>query len=176
MEPRFIRQPLPPQGLLAGDVSIHHYQGKIKNLRIRSGDQCRNGVGLQTIDYAYNVRGWLKRINTARCTWATTSLGLNSTTTPHKAPQRSMVQHPLYNGNISHVTWQTNNISTDQRPLHYKYDAMNRFTRAYYAENSQYTHKYNAYIYNYDRNGNIGICTEVVKIPITRTQVIQWTI
>ena len=33
---------------------------------------------------------------------------------------------------------------------------MNRFKYAYYAENSQYTHKYNAYIYNYDRNGNIG--------------------
>ncbi|MDB9954023.1 DUF6443 domain-containing protein [Flavobacteriaceae bacterium] len=142
-------------GSLAGDVSIHHYQGKIKNLRIRSDDHT-DAVGLQTIDYTYNIRGWLKRINQPG------NLGNDlfgfelNYNTPQGPTTSTWYNNPLYNGNISHVTWQTNNISSDQRHYSYRYDAMNRFTHAYYAENTQYNHKYNAYIYGYDRNGNIG--------------------
>ena len=112
-----------------------------------------NSNGLQTIDYAYNIRGWLKRINTPG------ALGddLFGFELNYNTPQgpSSWYNNPIYNGNISHVTWQTNNIDTKQRHYSYKYDAMNRFQYAYYGENSQYTHKYNAYIYGYDRNGNI---------------------
>ena len=44
-------------------------------------------TSLQTIDYTYNIRGWLKSINQPGELWQTTFLGLNSTTTPHKALQ-----------------------------------------------------------------------------------------
>ena len=111
---------------------------------------------LQTINYTYNIRGWLKSINQPG------NLGNDlfgfelNYNTPQGPSTSTYYNTPLYNGNISHVKWQTNNISTDARHYSYKYDAMNRFTHAYYAENDRYTHKYNAYIYNYDRNGNIG--------------------
>jgi RHS repeat-associated protein len=52
--------------------------------------------------------------------------------------------------------WKTDNIDGGLRHYSYDYDALNRFTRAYYAENDKYTAKFNSYVYNYDRNGNIG--------------------
>ena len=156
-------------GLLAGDVSIHHYQGKIKNLKI-SGASAET-VGLQTIDYTYNIRGWLKSINQPG------NLGNDlfgfelNYNTPQGPSTSTYYNTPLYNGNISHVKWQTNNISTDVRHYSYKYDAMNRFTRAYYAENDRYNNKYNAYIYNYDRNGNIGRLLRYGENPSNTSQI-----
>ena len=45
-------------GSLLGDVSMYTYFSRIKNLHIVD-----NSKGLQNVDYTYNVRGWLKKIN-----------------------------------------------------------------------------------------------------------------
>ncbi|WP_394974848.1 DUF6443 domain-containing protein [uncultured Croceitalea sp.] len=101
------------------------------------------GGGLQTVDYDYNVRGWLKRINN------TASLGndlfafdINYNTADHGATA-------LYNGNISETEWRTANDNT-LRWYHYGYDALNRITSA-----TDNTGNYNLYDLTYDKNGNI---------------------
>ncbi|WP_394974040.1 DUF6443 domain-containing protein [uncultured Croceitalea sp.] len=101
------------------------------------------GGGLQTVDYDYNVRGWLKSINN------TTSLGndlfafdINYNTADHGATA-------LYNGNISETEWRTANDNT-LRWYHYGYDALNRITGA-----TDNTGNYNLYDLTYDKNGNI---------------------
>ncbi|WP_157498198.1 DUF6443 domain-containing protein [Formosa sp. Hel1_33_131] len=137
-------------------ISENHYDalGQLESKGV--GGKATASNPLQTIDYAYNIRGWLKRINTPGALGDDLFGFELNYNTPQGPTTSTWYNHPLYNGNISHVTWQTNNVSSDQRHYNYRYDALNRFTHAYYAENSQYTHKYNAYIYNYDRNGNIG--------------------
>ncbi|MCL6220970.1 DUF6443 domain-containing protein, partial [Zunongwangia pacifica] len=99
---------------------------------------------LQTVDYAYNIRGWLKRINDPN------SLGnklfafkLNYNTADHGAT-------PLYNGNISETEWRTSNDNA-LRWYSYGYDALNRIKDAISSESARYN--LNSSIY--DKNGNI---------------------
>uniref|UniRef100_UPI0033055DD0 DUF6443 domain-containing protein n=1 Tax=uncultured Croceitalea sp. TaxID=1798908 RepID=UPI0033055DD0 len=103
------------------------------------------GGGLQTVDYNYNVRGWLKRINN------TASLGndlfafdINYNTADHGGTA-------LYNGNISETEWRTANDNT-LRWYHYGYDALNRIKNATASSSD-----YNLVDVNYDPNGNITL-------------------
>ncbi len=113
---------------------------------------------LQQVDYTYNIRGWLKAINPVLNTSTENDLfsfGLNYTN-PNGPTTNSNIQVPLYNGNISHVYWQTNNTSgTIKRHYSYRYDALNRISKSSYAEGGSYKSKYDARVMGYDRNGNI---------------------
>jgi len=98
---------------------------------------------LQTIDYSYNVRGWLKQINNP------TSLGsdlfaykLNYNTVDHSGTK-------LYNGNIAETEWKTASDNT-LRWYRYGYDDLNRISSA--INNST---NYNLTSVSYDKNGNI---------------------
>ncbi|WP_344789661.1 RHS repeat-associated core domain-containing protein, partial [Postechiella marina] len=115
------------------------------------GQLTSKGVGgkttqgrLQTVDYAYNIRGWLKQINN------TASLGndlfgfkINYNTVNHSATK-------LYNGNISETEWKTANSDTGVKWYKYTYDDLNRLKEAEFMNNDPY---YSSY--NYDKNGNI---------------------
>ncbi len=100
-------------------------------------------TGLQNIDYRYNVRGWLKSIN-----WDTKNdndlfnfgLRYNDSTS----------STPLFNGNISQVSWYTLNTDPGIKTYTYSYDALNRITTA--IDN---TGNYNLNAITYDKNGNI---------------------
>ncbi|MHA7056880.1 DUF6443 domain-containing protein [Aquimarina sp. M1] len=109
---------------------------------------------LQKIDYSFNVRGWLKGINNPNDIGNDLfTLGLNYEN-PQGPTSSTLYNTPLYNGNISHVYWKTNNESNVQREYTYRYDALNRLERAFYAENGSFNNKYYTYS-KYDRNGNI---------------------
>ncbi|GAA4304542.1 hypothetical protein GCM10023163_28790 [Aestuariibaculum suncheonense] len=99
---------------------------------------------LQTVDYTYNVRGWLKQINNP------SSLGndlfgfkINYNTVSHLGT-------PLYNGNISETEWRTANTDGNLKWYRYSYDALNRITSG--IANSS---NYNLSSVVYDKNGNI---------------------
>jgi RHS repeat-associated protein len=134
--------------------------GQLKSKRV--GGLESDADGLQTVDYSYNVRGWLKSINdidnigndlfTFKINYNTTDISTSV---------------PLYNGNISETLWYTqddvlNHSSVYSRGYSYKYDAMNRIEEANYkVENS--SGAYNTLLYDYyrvsnisyDKNGNI---------------------
>ncbi|WP_417886396.1 DUF6443 domain-containing protein [Zunongwangia sp.] len=117
---------------------------------------------LQTVDYTYNVRGWLKRINDPnslgdklfafKLNYNTTEMGIDGV-------------DALFNGNISETIWRTANTETygnRKRGYAYQYDAMNRiksgaFRRAA-SNGSSFTEQasnYNLTGMVYDLNGNI---------------------
>ena len=109
--------------------------------------------GLQTIDYAYNIRGWLKSINEDTYTdndLFNFELRYNSPTTGTS----------LFNGNISETYWQTAN-DNKTRSYEYNYDALNRIESANYIGDyalllySGDIEDYSIDAISYDKNGNI---------------------
>jgi len=110
---------------------------------------------LQTVDYNYNIRGWLKGINNTNTN--TTNITLNNNDLfgfkiNYNMPNADGTA--LYNGNISQTLWKTasTNVSNNaiSNQYSYTYDALNRITSG--IDNT--TH-YNVNNITYDRNGNI---------------------
>ena len=102
-------------------------------------------MALQTVDYDYNVRGWLTQINDP------SSLGndLFAFGINYNDPQYGGAA--LYNGNISETEWRTaNNDDSSLKHYRYSYDALNRITEAL-----DDTGKYSLTGVTYDRMGNI---------------------
>jgi RHS repeat-associated protein len=111
------------------------------------GTDATGAAGLQKVDYAYNIRGWLKQINEVdnlQDDLFAFKINYNDATTATK----------LYNGNISETFWKT---STDnvKRKYDYKYDDLNRLLQADYSK--QGNTAFNSYLEHlwYDKNGNI---------------------
>lgn len=91
--------------------------------------------------YTYNLRDWMTGISGI---FNQTLCYTNGTGTPK------------YNGNISSMTWSTNDNVT--RGYKFSYDGMNRLTAAIYGEGSSLSANTNRYTENitaYDLNGNI---------------------
>jgi len=107
------------------------------------------GNGLQSIDYEYNIRGWLTKINEPT--------DLNGKlfgyeikyTNPEEATAR-------FNGNIAEVDWKTANDGVHKR-YSYQYDGLNRLLSGVYAEplSAFPGANYFGETIGYDLNGNI---------------------
>ncbi|MGE6397382.1 DUF6443 domain-containing protein, partial [Chryseobacterium scophthalmum] len=120
------------------------------------------GGGLQSIDYTYNVRGWLLGINPNDLG----TLGSKLFAYKIKYNQRDGVEtpnneytdlkvKPRYNGGIAEVDWK---VATDniQRRYGYSYDGINRLKAGFYQTDANpYLKEYNE-ILDYDINGNIS--------------------
>lgn len=121
----------------------------------------------QSVDYRYNIRGWLVSMNNAQLvndgqlTNDDTNdlFGMNlayNTTDP------GLGNSPLYNGNISAITW-SNHLATGpikQNGYTYTYDPLNRIkTSSFKEKNTAWVIPANSALsetgFNYDLNGNI---------------------
>ncbi|WP_074408135.1 DUF6443 domain-containing protein [Aquimarina megaterium] len=104
----------------------------------------KTGGGLQEVDYTYNVRGWLTKINDPN-----TALGnkLFAFKINYNTPQHGATA--LFNGNISETTWKTANDNVE-RHYKYSYDALNRITEGISSDGN-----YNLSGVTYDKTGNI---------------------
>jgi len=117
----------------------------------------------QEVDYRYNIRGWLTRIN---------DVGLVLYGKDAEPPTMGddlfafRIQYnelanggnnytePLYNGNIAQTFWKTADDNI-MRGYHYTYDQMNRLRRAdFYKSGNAGITAYGEFI-SYDLNGNI---------------------
>ncbi|WP_300486766.1 DUF6443 domain-containing protein [Flavobacterium sp.] len=137
------------------------------------GEDTTGAVGLQKVDYRYNIRGWLTDINNIR---------------PEGDPMLQMEQgdlfgfkinynqvteseeggisyastsvngqiKPLYNGNIAETFWKTNSDNV-LRKYGYQYDNLNRLNKAIYQKPSTGNPVPGSYdeSVSYDKNGNI---------------------
>ncbi|GGF10657.1 RHS repeat-associated core domain-containing protein [Chishuiella changwenlii] len=104
---------------------------------------------LQTVDYKYNIRGWMTDINNIDVT----NDDLFSFRIKYNNPYYN--GEKLYNGNISEVLWKT---SPNERILGYmyNYDGLNRLLKGTFINPSTQVHyTYNEHIKGYDKNGNI---------------------
>ncbi|WP_458628633.1 DUF6443 domain-containing protein [Winogradskyella sp. PC D3.3] len=108
--------------------------------------------GLQTVDYSYNIRGWLNTINSGVISGNDlfgyklnyNTIELNGST-------------PLFNGNISETHWMSKGHHNEftSRAYAYNYDEINRLEGAnYFLINSNVNEDYSVKM-NYDKNGNI---------------------
>ncbi|MBQ4819031.1 DUF6443 domain-containing protein [Aquimarina sp. MMG016] len=98
---------------------------------------------LQTVDYTYNIRGWLKGINDVNAIGDDLfTFKINYNITQHGA-------EALFNGNIAETEWKTAN-DNQQRWYKYSYDPLNRIIKA-----TDNNNRYSLTSVHYDKNGNI---------------------
>ncbi|SKB78273.1 RHS repeat-associated core domain-containing protein, partial [Salegentibacter salinarum] len=136
---------VPATSSLLGDISIYRVGSSVSGLKFSTGN---NKDFLQEIDYAYNIRGWLKQINDPENLGDDLfGFGINYNDPTGGAP-------PLYNGNISETHWNTQSENISGNPVSnyygYSYDALNRITGA-----TDNTGNYNLSGIAYDKMGNI---------------------
>jgi RHS repeat-associated protein len=116
-----------------------------------------NTTSSQTINYFYNIRGWLTGINNPD--------ELGNDYFAMKLYYNTVIGSPLtssaqYNGNISGMKWISGmqSASPSVKGYGFTYDALNRLTSSDYGEGSGYTVNpdyYNEEVSLYDLNGNI---------------------
>lgn len=113
-------------------------------------------IANQSIDYSYNIRGWLKGINNPDATLTDDlfALKINYNTVDNAQSV------PLYNENISETVWRSK-ADNNKRTYSYKYDNLDRLKDANYIGNyalvsnpSQFEN-YTEGSITYDKNGNI---------------------
>ncbi|BEV05467.1 DUF6443 domain-containing protein [Chryseobacterium gambrini] len=109
------------------------------------------GNPLQNIDYQYNIRGWLTKINDPQ--------NLNGKLFGYEIKYNNPVNIsaiPKYNGNISEIDWRSANGNVLKR-YYYLYDGLDRLKDAIYEEPSITIPPANNYgeSLTYDINGNI---------------------
>ncbi len=101
---------------------------------------------LQTVDYAYNIRGWMKSINNPQSLGNDLfAFGVNYNTVSHGGT-------PLYNGNISETEWRTANDDSSLRWYRHGYDPLNRLVSSIDNTADQ---RYGLTNLSYDKNGNV---------------------
>ena len=97
---------------------------------------------LQTVDYSYNVRGWLKKINNPEASLGNDLFAFEI--------DYNEGNNALFNGNIAKTQWKTANDNI-LRSYNYTYDALNRIKTAIGGNTSNY----NVSNISYDKMGNI---------------------
>ncbi|QTE24564.1 DUF6443 domain-containing protein [Polaribacter cellanae] len=119
------------------------------------GGKSSNTNRLQTVNYKYNVRGWLRGINDNNTSNTSVSLAsgdLFGFEINYNNPSTGGTA--LYNGNISQTLWKTTSANpsgnTISNKYSYSYDALNRITSA-----NDNTGRYDVWGIVYDKNGNI---------------------
>jgi RHS repeat-associated protein len=113
---------------------------------------------LQKVDYAYNIRGWLKGINDiVNLSQSGAPKDLFAFKINYNTSSGTFAGIPLFNGNISQTHWTT---SSDNIPrmYNYYYDKLNRLNEAKFFLTGSSLSFSNSFreIMSYDRNGNIS--------------------
>ncbi|GEN77504.1 DUF6443 domain-containing protein [Chryseobacterium hagamense] len=106
---------------------------------------------LQSIDYSYNIRGWMTKINDP----ANLNGKLFGYELRYNNPISSNITAGRFNGNITEIDWNNGSENLMKR-YNYDYDKLNRLASAYYREPSTgVSGSFNEYL-TYDLNGNIN--------------------
>ena len=116
-------------------------------------------VGLQKVDYRYNIRGWLKSINDVdNLSQGGSPTDLFAFKLNYNQVENALnyTGKALYNGNISETYWRTSSDNV-KRKYGYFYDELNRLKDAVYQKPNAtvpVTNSYNESL-TYDKNGNV---------------------
>ncbi|WP_426480693.1 DUF6443 domain-containing protein [Chryseobacterium sp. R2ACT005] len=110
------------------------------------------GNNLQSIDYTYNIRGWLTKINDP----AALNGKLFGYEIKYNNPTYGTLASGKYNGNIAEIDWISSGDGILRR-YSYQYDTLNRLKNGIYSEPNASIPQNNYYneSLSYDLNGNI---------------------
>ncbi|WP_083547372.1 DUF6443 domain-containing protein [Chryseobacterium polytrichastri] len=131
-----------PQELLA--VNTYNELSQLVNKKV--------GNNLQSIDYVYNIKGWMTKVNDPAA--------LNGKLFGYEIKYQNPVNTPSapsrYNGNIAQIDWRTSQDGVLKR-YSYQYDALSRLQKGIYSEpdNSVPGNDFFNEGMSYDLNGNI---------------------
>ncbi len=83
--------------------------------------------GYQDIDYCYNIRGWLTKINDPDDNFSATKYFAEEIYYDSTGELANLDDHSQYNGNISGIRWRNGN---NKRPAYaFTYDGLNRLKK-----------------------------------------------
>ncbi|SMO47361.1 RHS repeat-associated core domain-containing protein [Chryseobacterium rhizoplanae] len=108
---------------------------------------------LQVVDYTYNIRGWITKINDP----ANLNGKLFGYEIKYQNPVYTNIAAGKFNGNIAEIDWKNSSEDVLKR-YSYSYDVLNRLKDAIYTEpnaTNPYNNNYNENL-TYDLNGNIA--------------------
>jgi RHS repeat-associated protein len=113
---------------------------------------------IQSVDYRYNIRGWLSSINNAQLINDQSTNDDNDDFFGFELKYNNpsvLGGTPVFNGNISETIWKS--LGSDQQSYAYEYDKVSRLKRADYLNYNDplKTGRFNEVITGYDKNGNI---------------------
>lgn len=145
----------------AEEILVQNKYNELSQLETKKVGGTNPAAPLQTIDYAYNIRGWMTQINNP------TDLGTDlfgykinyNTVEGIETPNLDFPDlkvKPRYNGNIAEVSWKT--LTQENEPLKrygYSYDVMNRLSAGFYQKEGNESAKEYFEKLDYDLNGNI---------------------
>ncbi len=128
------------------------------------------GSGIQDLNYSYNIRGWLEKINNPEVNpTASSTQKLNLGLYYNNVPTGFSVL-PQFTGNISAIAWNTPARTEALSPAYkqgygFTYDALNRLTTSVYGESTNFATSPGANNegYTYDLNGNIKSLSRYLK-------------
>ncbi|NIF04019.1 RHS repeat-associated core domain-containing protein [Chryseobacterium sp. Tr-659] len=126
--------------------------GQVINKKIGKDD---DNNPLQSINYTYNIRGWLTSINDPANLGPDDIFALKI---KYQNPEDINYGVARYNGNISEIDWKTALGDGIYRRYAYQYDGMNRLTQGIYLTPGLTSNNQNHYYdetMTYDINGNI---------------------
>ncbi len=116
--------------------------------------------GRQSLDYSYNIRGWLTEINNSDLTQSNDD-DLFGMKLLYDEEDPSVTNAGLHNGNISGMKWSTpddhKNANITERAYRFEYDGLNRLKGAFSRRNRNGWSNTNQFRVQlaYDLNGNI---------------------
>jgi len=137
-------------------LSETHYDALGQLIEKKVGGNATTTWPYQTVNYQYNIRGWMTDINDTddlQEDLFAFHINYNQAGTDYPG---DYTQKPLYNGNISETYWRSASDNV-LRQYGYFYDEMNRLRNAVYIRpetTPSVTDAYNETMF-YDRNGNI---------------------
>lgn len=123
-----------------------------------------NSAFAQVVDYRYNIRGWLSRINNSDLSADAGAdpkdyFGMNLL---YEQADANLSNTQQYNGNVAAMKWSVGlgEGSVKERAYSYAYDPLNRLTAATFKQNTTAwaaaaNNGFNESNYTYDHNGNI---------------------
>ncbi|WP_276374884.1 Ig-like domain-containing protein [Chryseolinea sp. H1M3-3] len=145
-------------------LNKYNEMGQLVDKKLHSTNT--NGTNAkQSVDYRYNIRGWLTRINDSNLTAEegdpTDYFGINLAYNENFASGNFTITQKNYNGNISAIRWSAGLGQGTVKEMAYDflYDPMNRLTAAAHkqstATNTWAAGQFDENGLSYDMNGNI---------------------
>lgn len=127
------------------------------------------GNGLQTVDYQYNIRGWMTQINNPNDLSSGDLFGYGI---KYTNPENTSLSTGRFNGNIAEIDWKTS-LDGVHRKYSYQYDGLNRLSFGRYSEPFGTVPQENHFgeSLEYDLNGNITHLYRNAKNATTGTAI-----
>ncbi|SDQ40764.1 RHS repeat-associated core domain-containing protein [Chryseobacterium soldanellicola] len=135
------------------EILAQNKYNELSQLESKKAGGTSTATPLQIIDYKYNIRGWMTKINDP----ANLNGKLFGYELKYNNPVNTSLSIGKHNGNIAEVDWRTSNDNVLKR-YSYQYDPLNRLLNGLYSEPNSFVPENHFFSESleYDINGNMS--------------------